>query len=105
ITKGRIVALDTPVGLKELVKDSSLIEVEGFGITDTELAAVRAIPGVKAVSAVMSEEKQTLRVQVSDPGEMLAKVTHALQGRTIIDVRVQEPTLEDAYLWLVEGHA
>ncbi|MGD1060670.1 MAG: ABC transporter ATP-binding protein [Methanomassiliicoccales archaeon] len=105
ITKGRIVALDTPSGLKELVRDSSLIEVEAFGITEVELSAVRSLPGVSAVSAVMSEEKQTLRVQVSDPGEMLAKVAHALQGRNIIGVRVKEPTLEDAYLWLVEGHA
>jgi len=105
IAKGKIVALDTPKGLKDLVRDSSVIEVEGFGITDVELARLRALQGVKAVSASMSEEKQLLRVQVSDPGEMVAKVTDAVHGCTIIGVKVKEPTLEDAYLWLVEGNA
>jgi ABC-2 type transport system ATP-binding protein len=105
IAKGRIVALDTPRGLKSLIKDTSVIEVEAFGITDVELEAMRALPGVKAVSAVMSEEKQIMRLQVSDPGEMLAKVAGSLPGLNIIGVKVKEPTLEDAYLWLVEGHA
>jgi hypothetical protein len=46
-----------------------------------------------------------LRVQVSDVGEMLTKVASKLQGSNVIGVKVKEPTLEDAYLWLVEGHA
>lgn len=105
IAKGRILALDTPSGLKDLIRDSSVIEVEAFGITDTELDAVRTIPGVKAVSATMSEDKQVLRVQVSDVGEMLTKVAGKLQGSNVIGVKVKEPTLEDAYLWLVEDNA
>ena len=57
------------------------------------------------MSATMSEDKQVLRVQVSDLGEMLTKVAGKLQGSNVISVKVKEPTLEDAYLWLVEGHA
>jgi ABC-2 type transport system ATP-binding protein len=104
IAHGKILALDTPSGLKDLIRDTSVIEVEAFGLTDTELDAVRAVPGVKAVSAAMSEDKQVLRVQVSDVGEMLTKIASKLQGSNIIGVKVKEPTLEDAYLWLVEGH-
>jgi ABC-2 type transport system ATP-binding protein len=104
IARGKILALDTPVGLKDLIRDTSVIEVEAFGLTDTELDAVRATPGVKAVSATMSEDKQVLRVQVSDVGEMLTKVASKLQGSNVIGIKVKEPTLEDAYLWLVEGH-
>jgi ABC-2 type transport system ATP-binding protein len=104
IAHGKILALDTPSGLKDLIRDTSVIEVEAFGLTETELDAVRAIPGVKAVSAMMSEDKQVLRVQVSDVGEMLTKVASKLQGSNVIGVKVKEPTLEDAYLWLVEGH-
>jgi ABC-2 type transport system ATP-binding protein len=104
IAHGKILALDTPSGLKDLIRDTSVIEVEAFGLTEIELDAVRAIPGVKAVSAMMSESKQVLRVQVSDVGEMLTKVASKLQGSNVIGVKVKEPTLEDAYLWLVEGH-
>jgi ABC-2 type transport system ATP-binding protein len=104
INNGKIVAMDTPQGLKGLVKDTSVIEVEGFGIDDAVMDKVRRIEGVRTVSATMNESKQVMRVQVCDAGEMLSPVTKALDCK-VIDVRVKEPTLEDAYLWLVEGHA
>ncbi|OPY31371.1 MAG: Trehalose/maltose import ATP-binding protein MalK [Methanomassiliicoccales archaeon PtaU1.Bin124] len=105
VNKGKVVALDTPRGLKSLMKDMSIIEVEGFGIADKEIEVIRSLPGVRTVSATLGEEKQVLRVQVADAAEMLNPVTHVLEGRKIIGVRVKEPTLEDAYLWLVEGNA
>jgi ABC-2 type transport system ATP-binding protein len=105
ITKGKIVAIDTPEGLKSLVKDTGVIEVEGFGLTDREVEAIKKLEGVRAVSATMDPEKQVLRVQVCDPGEMLTPVANLLHDRKVIGMKVKEPTLEDAYLWLVESHA
>jgi ABC-2 type transport system ATP-binding protein len=104
INNGKIVAMDTPQGLKSLVKDTAVIEVEGFGIDDTEMDKVRKLDGVRTVSATISGSKQIMRVQVCDAGEMLTPVTKVLDCK-VIDVRVKAPTLEDAYLWLVEGHA
>lgn len=104
INNGRIVALDTPHGLKGLVKDTAVIEVEGFGIDEKVMERVRKLEGVRTVSATANESKQVMRVQVCDAGELLTPVTKALDCK-VIDVRVKEPTLEDAYLWLVEGHA
>jgi len=103
ITKGKIVALDTPEVLKRLVRDTSVIEVEVFGLTEKLIEDTRRLPGVQAVSATMAEDKQVMRVQVTDPAEMLGKVVAILQDRKVIGVKVKEPTLEDAYLWLVEG--
>jgi ABC-2 type transport system ATP-binding protein len=102
INKGRIVAMDTPRGLKSLMKDTCVVEVEGFGLTDMDVESLRSIPGVRAVSSAMNEDKQVLRVQVVDAGEMLAPIAGRLSGRNVIDMKVKEPTLEDAYLWLVE---
>lgn len=104
INNGKIVAMDTPQGLKGLVKDTAVIEVEGFGIDDRVMERVRKLEGVRTVSATANESKQVMRVQVCDAGELLSPVTKALDCK-VIDVRVKEPTLEDAYLWLVEGHA
>ncbi|MBI0583722.1 MAG: ABC transporter ATP-binding protein [Methanomassiliicoccus sp.] len=104
INNGRIVAMDTPHGLKGFVKDTAVIEVEGFGIDDSVMNKVRGLEGVRTVSATMNESKQVMRVQVCDAGEMLSPVTRVLDCK-VLDVRVKEPTLEDAYLWLVEGHA
>lgn len=105
ITRGKIVALDTPQGLKSLVKDTSVIEVEGFGITNDDLEALKQLPGVRTVAANMCEDKQTLRVQVGEPSSMLARVNHILEDRKVIGMRIKEPTLEDAYLWLVREDA
>jgi ABC-2 type transport system ATP-binding protein len=102
INKGKIVAMDTPRGLKSLMRDTCVVEVEGFGLTDKDVEMVRSIPGVRAVSATMNEDKQVLRVQVADAGEMLAPIAGRLSGSNVIDMKVKEPTLEDAYLWLVE---
>jgi ABC-2 type transport system ATP-binding protein len=104
INNGKIVALDTPHGLKGLVKDTAVIEVEGFGIDEAVMDKVRKLEGVRTVSATMNESKQIMRVQVCDAGELLTPVTRSLECK-VIDVRVKEPTLEDAYLWLVEGNA
>ncbi len=105
INKGKIVALDTPKGLKSLVKDLCIIEVEGFGITDKDTEMLRSLPGVRAVSATMNEDKQVLRVQVVEASEMLTPVANKLGENKVIGVRVKEPTLEDAYLWLVKEDA
>ncbi len=105
ITRGKIVALDTPQGLKRLVRDTSVIEVEGFGLTDQDVEALRKLDGVKTVSPTMNAEKQVLRIQVCDVGELLAPVAGILQDRNILSTKVKEPTLEDAYLCLVEGNA
>jgi ABC-2 type transport system ATP-binding protein len=105
INKGKIVAMDTPKGLKALVKDLTIIEVEGFGITEKETDMLRSLPGVRAVSATTNEDKQVLRVQVVDASEMLTPVASKLSDSKVIGMRVKEPTLEDAYLWLVSEDA
>ena len=91
--------------MKSLVKDTSVIEVEGFGVTERDLESLRALDGVRTVAASMCEDKQTLRVQVGDPVSLLPKVTHLLEDRNVIGMKVKEPTLEDAYLWLVREDA
>jgi hypothetical protein len=36
---------------------------------------------------------------------MLPRVAHILEDRKVIGMKVKEPTLEDAYLWLVREDA
>lgn len=105
ITRGKIVALDSPSALKRLVRDTSVVEVEGFGLTENDVDAVRMMDGVRAVSANMDGEKQVLRVQVSDPRDTVSLISRVLKESNIIDMKIKEPTLEDAYLWLVESNA
>lgn len=103
IRKGEIVALDTPSGLKKYVKDASVVEVEGFGMTEKEVSSFRELPEVLAVSADLSENKQVLRIQTPKGSEIISEVQEILKNSRIYDLKIKEPTLEDAYLRLVEG--
>jgi ABC-2 type transport system ATP-binding protein len=101
IRKGEIVALDTPSGLKKYVMDTSVVEVEGFGITEKEVARFKEIPDVLSVSADLGENKQILKIQTAKGSEIIADVQQILKNSHIYDIKIKEPTLEDAYLRLV----
>jgi ABC-2 type transport system ATP-binding protein len=103
IREGKIVALDTPSGLKKYVMDTSVVEVEGFGITENEVAQFRAAPEVLAVSSELGEDKQIVKIQTARGSEIISQVQDILKESRIYDIKIKEPTLEDAYLRLVEG--
>jgi ABC-2 type transport system ATP-binding protein len=101
IRKGEIAALDTPTGLKKYVRDASVVEVEGFGITDKEVAKFKETRDVLSVSADLGENKQVLRIQTPKGSEIISAVQEILKNSRIYDIKIKEPTLEDAYLRLV----
>jgi ABC-2 type transport system ATP-binding protein len=103
IRNGEIVALDTPSGLKKYVMDTSVVEVEGYGITEKEVAKFKEVPDVVSVSADLGEQKQVLKLQTPKGSEIIAEVQQILRNSRIYDIKIKEPTLEDAYLRLVES--
>jgi ABC-2 type transport system ATP-binding protein len=104
IRRGEIVALDTPSGLKKYVMDTSVVEVEGFGITEKEVASFKEVPDVLSVSADLAENKQTIKIQTAKGSEIISEVQMILKNSRIYDIKIKEPTLEDAYLRLVTSN-
>jgi len=103
ISKGKIVALDTPSELKKLVRDIAVIELKTYGATSDYVEALKRLPNVVRVVADLDSEEQSIRVQTPLGADLLSQVTAALPaGAKIIDRTIKEPTLEDAYLRLVE---
>ena len=103
INNGRIIALDTPEGLKRHVQDLSVIEIEVFGVPAATLDRVRAMPFVDAVSVEDRDQKQALLVQSPRGSEAVPDLMAALSELRVGRVVVREPTLEDAYVRLVGG--
>lgn len=103
INHGRLVALDTPSMLKSGVRDLSVVEVELFALPDPVLAALRRLPFVDSLSVEESEQWQTLSVQTARGAEAVPDLLAALSGLKIGRVVVREPTLEDAYVRLVQA--
>jgi ABC-2 type transport system ATP-binding protein len=105
IDKGKIVALDTPSELKNLVSDLSVIEVEVFGVPAELLERVRALPFVDTVSVEDQDQRQSLHVHTKIGSEAVPTLMSALNAIRVGRVVVREPTLEDAYVRLVGGNA
>lgn len=105
INKGRVVALDTPGGLKKHVSDLSVVEVETFGIPEALAEKIRALSFVDALSIEDREQKQMLLIQTERGAEAVPDLMSALEGQRVGRVIVREPTLEDAYVRLVGGEA
>src|SRR3990172_7295650 len=103
INHGRLVALDTPQGLKRLGRDQAVIEVELFGVPPEVVERIRREPYVDAVSVEDQDQRQLLLVQSSRGAEAVQDVLDQLRDLRVGKVTVREPTLEDAYVRLVEG--
>ena len=105
INHGRIIANDTPQGLKSHVKDLNVVEMETFGMPDVILEKLRALSFVDALSVEEHEQKQMLLVQTARGAEAVPDIMEAVDGQRVGRVVVREPTLEDAYVRLVGGKA
>ena len=103
IADGRIVAEGTPADLKSRVGEGSVVEVEVFGAAGSVLPALCALPGVR--SAVVEERGHSEVIVVrAEPGaEVTQPVLGALDGVSLGRVATRQPTLEDAYVELVES--
>jgi ABC-2 type transport system ATP-binding protein len=101
IDKGRIIALDTPGGLKAGVADLSVVEIEVFGIPPEILTKVEGLSFVETVSVENRDQRQVLLVQSPNGSEIVPQLISALNGARLGKVIVREPTLEDAYVRLV----
>jgi ABC-2 type transport system ATP-binding protein len=102
ISRGRIVAEGTPRDLKAGVADSTIVEIEAYGVDTETVDRVRRIPGVASVSVEDREQAQVLLVQSSTGLELTQELLGVLQAFRVGRVASREPTLEDAYVALVE---
>ena len=103
INHGKIVALDTPAGLKELVQDLSVVQMEVLGIAAERVQRLRELPFIDAVSVEPHEQKQILTIHSSLGSGAVSQVLSVLDGLRVDKVTSREPTLEDAYVRLVGG--
>jgi ABC-2 type transport system ATP-binding protein len=102
IAHGRIVAEGTPQALKAGVGEGTVVEVEVYGIEDAVVERVRGLDGVSAVGIEERDQKQVLVVQTAPGRELVHAILGHLDGSAVGRVSSREPTLEDAYVALVD---
>lgn len=103
ISDGRIRALGTPYSMKESVRNDSIIEIEARELGEAQRKELADLPGVSAVSMEFLEGRQLARIVVDDAPSLIPTVAALLENRKVISIRVDQPTLEDAYIKMVNG--
>lgn len=104
ISKGKIVAIDHPSALKKIVKDVSLLEVQCYGLSEGFLKKVEALDGVGKVFTDSVGDRSIVKIQTERGVDLAQYVKEAASsdGIRILEISLKEPTLEDAYLRMVE---
>ena len=93
IDKGKVIALDTPSGLKGILKGEAVIEITHTGALKTD--EIEDLDFVKG----LDRGKDTLRIYTAKKKEA---VTYLLTkfGDMVLSIDFHEPTLEDVFLHL-----
>jgi ABC-2 type transport system ATP-binding protein len=102
ISDGRIIGEGTPLDLKDRVSDRTVVEIQAFGVEDQTVERLRALEGVESVSVEEQDHVQLILVQASKGTELTTLLLGHLSDTKVGRVSAREPTLEDAYVALVE---
>jgi ABC-2 type transport system ATP-binding protein len=89
--------------LKARVRDRTVVEVETFGIEEAVLERLRQIEGVASVATETREQAVLVLVQSRTGAELVQRLLRELDGTRVGRVITREPTLEDAYVELVQA--
>jgi ABC-2 type transport system ATP-binding protein len=101
IAHGELVAMGTPAELKAMVSAGSVVEVEVFGVTESAVGDIRAIPGVRSVTIEERGQAQVVVAQFDPGADVTGAVLGCLSDAPTGRVTQREPSLEDAYIQLV----
>jgi ABC-2 type transport system ATP-binding protein len=102
INRGKIIATDTPAGLKQKYGGVKAVEIRLKDMTaQSVMHLVR--PLVPEGSAIETLDKDTMRISSGDAQELLVKVIESLSKNAvqIESVSVNPPTLEEVFLTVI----
>ena len=103
IARGQIVAEGSPSALKAMVSDGVVVELEAYDSPADGADALRRVPGVARVTVEERDQAQLFVVQAAAGFDGTPELIAALGDARLARVGTREPTLEDAYVALVEG--
>lgn len=105
INHGKIIALNSPANLKQIVKDLNIVDLEVFGVSIEAINRMKALPDVENITVQDHDQRQHILVQTPKGPEAIPALVAALEGARVGRITTREPTLEDAYVRLVGGDA
>ncbi|KYK31032.1 MAG: ABC transporter ATP-binding protein [Theionarchaea archaeon] len=103
LKEGKILTIDTPKSFKGKVSDVTVIEVEGHHIPRELIKEIESHDHVKMVTTSQRDMNQIVQIQTAPSTDTVMEILQRLHTIQLSDVRIREPTLEDAYIKLMQG--
>lgn len=103
INHGRVIADGTPASLKGANSVGRVLELNVRGDYELHLPGLREVQDVSAVECEDRGHSAMIRVHMRARADLTAVVLEQLPGVAIDQVQLREPTLEDAYVSMIEA--
>jgi len=104
LNKGKLVACDTPDAIKGIVKKGEVVEIRVTSITDAQVEAIETIEGMIDITSEVEDSvlgQRRLRFHLKNIDSLSMVLDFFLKEKIrLIDLRHEEPTLEDAFIEL-----
>jgi ABC-2 type transport system ATP-binding protein len=103
LNKGKIITVDTPIGLKEKFGNIKVIEIK---LSDKINEDIKRIASSQLLyeSDITFSNEDTIRINSSAAQEIMANIinTFSRNGVTIRNISIHSPTLEDVFLTIIK---
>lgn len=103
LKEGKILMIDTPRSFKGKISDVTVIEVEGHHIPRKLIKEIESHDHVKMVTTSQRDMNQIVQIQTAPSTDTVMEILQQLHTVQLLDIRIREPTLEDAYIKLMQG--
>ncbi|HEY5901715.1 MAG TPA: ATP-binding cassette domain-containing protein [Anaerolineales bacterium] len=104
IDAGKVIALDTPEGLKRRIGQEEVIRLELAGWQDDLAPAIRGIPGIESLAAHRQDEADIwdVSLRARDSRAALPRIVESISGNgtRLINMNIVKPSLEDVFIHL-----
>jgi ABC-2 type transport system ATP-binding protein len=104
LNKGKLVACDTPDAIKGIVKKGEVVEIRVMSITDAQVETIRTIEGLIDITSEVEDSvlgQRRLRLHLQNIDSLSMVLDFFLKEKIrLINLRHEEPTLEDAFVEL-----
>jgi ABC-2 type transport system ATP-binding protein len=105
--RGRLVACDTPDAIRGMVKKGEVVEIRVKPITDAQVETIKTMNGVVGMASEVEDSvigQRRLRLHLESVDSLLIVLDFFFKEKIrLIDLRREQPTLEDAFLELTGG--
>jgi ABC-2 type transport system ATP-binding protein len=104
LNRGRLVACDTPDAIRGKVKRGEVVEIRVRSITDAQIEIIKTMDGVVEMASEVEDSvlgQRRLRFHFESIDSLLVVLDFFFKEKIrLIDLRREQPTLEDAFLEL-----